>query len=136
MSNDSSSIIQVVNSDNEAEIRERVRLRGAGGGGTGDSMDARVTRLETHMEYVRADLSEIKAGQKSTGSAIAVLTATADKLSSKIDGSELKLSSQMRDLPTKADLKNYNLQLMAIGIAILILVVTGIAGGFILVKHG
>jgi len=33
-------------------------------------MDQRVTRLETHMEYVRRDLDEIRAGQSSLLAAV------------------------------------------------------------------
>lgn len=42
---------------------EREALRKGGPGDTSGGMDQRVTRLETHMEYVRRDLDEIKAGQ-------------------------------------------------------------------------
>jgi len=125
-----------VTPENQQQLADRaLLLSGGGNDGTGTSMDARVTRLETHMEYVRADLSEIKAGQKATEAALASLASAAEKLSSKIDISELKISNQIKDLPTKSDLKNYNLQLIGIGIAILILVVTGIAGGLVFVKH-
>ncbi len=106
-------------------------------GGSGPyvpSMEARVAVLETHMEYVRKDLAEIKAGQQATESAIASLTSVTEKLSSKIDDSEVKLSSQMSQLPTKSDLKNYNLQYAAISFAFLVLVVGGIIGGLDWIK--
>lgn len=49
-------------SEARKDIREMSdHLRRRGGGGTSDGMDGRVTKLETHMEYVRSDLSEIKA---------------------------------------------------------------------------
>lgn len=38
-------------------------LKSGGGGGTSGFMEERVTRLETHMEYVRRDLDDIKSGQ-------------------------------------------------------------------------
>lgn len=39
-------------------------LRSDGEGPTDGRMEERVTRLETHMEYVRRDLDEIRADQK------------------------------------------------------------------------
>lgn len=38
---------------------------GDGGGGPG-ALNERVVRLETHFEYIRKDLDEIKVGQKET----------------------------------------------------------------------
>lgn len=56
------------------QIADKVhaRVKSGDGEGTSDGMDQRVTRLETHMEYVRRDLDEIKAGQT------ALLTAVQD----------------------------------------------------------
>jgi len=129
-----------------------------GAGGTGDSMDARVTRLETHTEYMRADLAEIKAGQKlmqesihalsqstqesiqklaqSTQDSVYTLTLAIEKVSTEAKLSEGRLRAEMKELPTKNDLRNYQLQAIGIGIAVLILVVTGIAGGLIFIKNG
>lgn len=39
------------------------RLKSDGGGGKSTPMEERVTRLETHMEYVRRDLDDLKTGQ-------------------------------------------------------------------------
>jgi len=74
-------------------------------------MDARVTRLETHMEYVRADLSELKAGQRETTKALAELAVQVDKL------------------PTKADLWAWKLQWLAIALVGFATIVGGIIGG-------
>lgn len=46
------------------------RLRPGGGGPTSGAMDQRVTRLETHMEYVREDMSEIKASLASIAASV------------------------------------------------------------------
>lgn len=58
------SVVEVDFSGEKAR-REHVTfaptLPKAGGGGTSGGMEERVTRLETHMEYVRSDLAEIKA---------------------------------------------------------------------------
>lgn len=98
-------------------------------GGKTPTMDARVTRLETHMEYVRTDLSEIKATQKETEKAIAGLTTLVNNIPLQIETSQIKISNEIKELPTKSELKNYNLQMIGIGVAILILVVGGIVGG-------
>lgn len=52
------------------ELFEKTRLKSSDGGSTSDGMDQRVTRLETHMEYVRRDLEDIRAGQASLLAAV------------------------------------------------------------------
>lgn len=62
-----------VMADRAAQIMEQMaRLQTGGPSDTSGGMDQRVTRLETHMEYVRRDLDEIKVGQA------ALLTAVQD----------------------------------------------------------
>lgn len=75
-------------------------LKPDGGGGTSDGMEERVTRLETHFEYVRKDLDEIKTSLK------------------KLD-----------DLPTKRDLTNNLVAIVTIGLAVLAITIGGIVGG-------
>lgn len=72
--------------------------------GTLPPMESRVTRLETHMEYVRRDL---------------------DGISGKLD----KLIERTAELPTKADLWAWKWQWSAIGLAIVAIVIGGIIGG-------
>jgi hypothetical protein len=84
-------------------------LEHGGSGGDGMGLDERVARLETHFEYVRRDLDEIKVDQK------AVLAA-------------------VKDLPNKNDLWMWKIQWMAIGLAAIALVVGGIIGGLAWVK--
>lgn len=48
-------------------------LQQANPSGTSGSMEERVTRLETHMEYVRRDLDDIRAGQTSLLGAVGEL---------------------------------------------------------------
>ena len=67
-------------------------------------MEERVAKLETHFEYVRKDLDEIKGDQKTI---IAALSA----------------------LPTKRDLTTNILVMVAIGLSVLAITVGGIIGG-------
>jgi len=96
---------------------------------------------------MRADLAQIKAGQiamqesiraltQSTQESVHTLTLAIEKVATEAKLSESRLHAEMKDLPTKNDLRNYQLQAIGIGIAILVLVVTGIAGGLIFIKNG
>lgn len=67
-------------------------------------MDSRITKLETHFEYVRKDLDQISADQKT-------------------------IIARLGELPTKRDLTANILIIVTIGIATLAIVVTGIVGG-------
>ncbi|WP_156679364.1 hypothetical protein [Sphingomonas profundi] len=97
------------------QIREQSRgeglLHGGGGGGTSEPMEERVTRLETHMEYVRRDLDDLRAGQAT-------------------------ILDRLNDLPTKADLNTWRWQWVATAIAIIALTVGGITGGLALIASG
>lgn len=64
----------------------------------------RISRLETHFEYIRRDLDELKSDQK-------------------------KVLDAVRDLPTKSDLWSWKLQWTAICVAAIALIVGGIIGG-------
>ena len=79
-------------------------LNTSGSDGTSGSMEERVAKLETHFEYVRKDLDEIKGDQKTI---IAALSA----------------------LPTKRDLTTNILVMVAIGLSVLAITVGGIIGG-------
>lgn len=68
-------------------------------------MNERITRLETHFEYIQKDLWEIKT--------------------------ELK---RLNDLPTKNDLNNWRWQWIITAIAIITLTVGGIVGGLALIN--
>lgn len=65
----------------QRETAERLlaTLQARGGDGTSGGMEERVTRLETHMEYVRRDLEDLKSGQAAlvTGQA-AIVTGLAE----------------------------------------------------------
>lgn len=95
-------------SEIKASLNQPTRLKDGDGGGTFSGMEERVAKLETHFEYVRKDLDEIKADQKTI---IAALTA----------------------LPTKKDLDSWRWQWLATGVAILALTVGGITGGLALI---
>ena len=87
------------------ELRQIAQaLKDGDGSGTSGGMDSRVTKLETHMEYVRHDLAEIKSDLKS-------VTAT------------------LATLPTKRDLTANIYAGIAIGLAVMAIVVGGIVGG-------
>jgi hypothetical protein len=83
-------------------------LKSGGGGGTSGGMEERVTRLETHMEYVRRDLGEIRG----------VLSTVATKLD---------------DLPTKRDLETWRWQWVGIALFVVTLSIGGIAAGLSLI---
>ena len=84
-----------------------IARRGSGSGRPPppSSLEGRVVALETHMEYVRRDLAEIKE--------------------------TLKLLPQ---LATRADLNTWRWQWIATGAAIVALVVGGITGGLALIN--
>ncbi len=90
-------------------------------------MEARVATLETHMEYVRADLADLKAGQKEMSKALTSLTMTVDAISHRLE-----------DLPTKQDLArdlaNWQVQWIIIALAIAAMIVAGIIGGLDWIK--
>jgi hypothetical protein len=76
----------------------------------------RITRLETHFEYVRRDLDDLKAGQANITQQLATL-----------------INSQ-KDLPTKGDLWAWKVQWLAIGVTLLALIIGGIIGGLDWIK--
>jgi len=67
-------------------------------------METRVSRLETHMEYVRRDLAEIRDDLKG-------------------------VLGTLQQLPTKSDLASWKLQWTALVVAAIAIVVGGIIGG-------
>jgi len=80
------------------------------------TMDARVTRLETHMEYMREAVIEIKESQKEMSKNLADLTMKVDKL------------------PTKDDLWSWKVQWLVIGLGMVAFIVGGIVGGLDWIK--
>ena len=84
-------------------------LNESGGGGTSGGMKERVARLETHMEYVRRDLEELRAGQ----------AAIIDRLDA---------------LPTKVDLNTFRWQWIATAVGAIAVIVGGIIGGLSWIK--
>jgi len=82
---------------------------GSGGGnGHGSDMQERVAKLETHFEYIRKDLDEIKSG-----------------LGAVVTGME----AMVRNNPTKADLYAWKVQWTAICVGAVAIIVGGIIGG-------
>lgn len=93
----------------------------SGGGGHtggeppgGDKLEARVARLESHVEYVRRDISDLKSDVKSIANDAVEL-----KISAKT--SDVKLDSIQRNMITKGQLAFWALVGMA--------TVVGSAGG-------
>ncbi|WP_284945760.1 hypothetical protein [Acidisoma cladoniae] len=76
----------------------------------------RVTRLETHFEYVKVDLTDLKVGQKDL----------ADKMNA--------ILFTLQELPTKNDLWSWKIQWLAIGLGAMALIVGGIIGGLDWIK--
>lgn len=85
-----------------------VPLKQGGGGGTSGGMESRVSALETHMEYLRRDLDDIRV-------------------------TNAKILERINDLPNKADLNTWRWQWLATGLAIVALTVGGITGGLALI---
>jgi len=85
-------------------------LKPPSGGGTSDGMESRVTALETHMEYVKRDLHEIDR---------------------KLD----LVNDSLGKLATKSELKTWQWQWIATGVAIIALTVGGITGGLALIAQ-
>jgi hypothetical protein len=83
--------------------RQRADLHKGSGGGTSGGMEDRVTRLETHFEYVRRDLDDIKSSLKT-------------------------MNERLTDLPTKADLATFKWQWIALAMALAALVVGAVVG--------
>lgn len=79
-------------------------LQTGGGGGTYGPMEGRVTKLETHMEYMQRDMSEIKGDLKT-------------------------LVQSVQELPTKKDLWAWKWQWTALAFAMIAIVIGGIIGG-------
>jgi hypothetical protein len=90
-------------------------------------MEARVAVLETHMEYVRADLADIKSTLRDTSKALTSLTMAVDAVNHRLD-----------DLPTKQDLARdlatWQVQWIIIALAIAAMIVAGIIGGLDWIK--
>jgi hypothetical protein len=79
-------------------------------------MDERVARLETHMDYLRADLSEIKVSLR------------------EIAHGQKALSMEVQRLPTRDDLWAWKLQWLAIALVGFATIVGGIIGGLSWIK--
>ena len=81
-------------------------------------MERRLTRLEAHFEYIRDDLDEIKAEQRS--------------FSSKLDAMTLVLSDVRVELtkrPTTAQFWGMIGAVAAISLATIAIIITGLVGG-------
>ena len=87
-----------------APSERRSRLRALQGAPISPGVDDRVTKLEVHMDYARANM---------------------DAINSKLD----TLIDRTRDLPTKRDLTVFNWQTAAMAVALMALIVGGIIGG-------
>jgi len=87
------------------------------------SMDARVSRLETHMEYMREAVSEIKDTQKEMSKTLTDLTKNLTDL-----------TMDVKQLPTKDDLWSWKVQWLAIALGTVAFIVGGIVGGLDWIK--
>jgi hypothetical protein len=92
------------------------RLAPGGKGPHDPDMEARVAVLETHMEYVRSDLKDIKDALKANSSVLA------------------QVSGDLKDLPTKKDLWDWKIQWTIISLGAVALIVGGIIGGLDWIK--
>jgi hypothetical protein len=99
-----------------SEFHTQRPLVRSGGNGHPPGMDSRVTRLETHFEYVRRDLDEIKTDQKG--------------VLSKLDA----LGNTISKLPTSADLWTWRTQWIIICLTAVVIIVGSIIGGLAWIK--
>ncbi len=90
-------------SEIDSLIERAATLKSGGGGGTSGPMEERVARLETHMEYVRRDLDEIR-------------------------GTLGRVEGALADLPKKRDLEAWRWQWVGVAIAVIALTTTVITG--------
>ena len=91
------------NNVHQANFGQRLVQSGDDGG---SGMNDRLTRLETHFEYIQRDLSEIRTGM-----------------------------TRLNDLPTKADLNTWKWQWVGTALALIAFTVGGIAGGLALINR-
>lgn len=94
----------------------RPPLNTGGGSGRFGPMEERVSRLETHMEYVHRDLDALKSGQ--------------DKILDRIES----IGRRLDDIPTRSDLRSFRWQWVATAVAAIALIVGGIIGGLSWIK--
>lgn len=94
---------------------DRQDLQHGGGGGTSGGMEERVTKLETHFEYVRRDLDDIKSAQRTSAD------------------TQTRILDKLNLLPTRTELNTWRWQWVAIAVAIIALTVGGITGGLALI---
>lgn len=94
--------------EQQEQLQPPPPLLSGGGGGTSGPMEERVTRLETHMEYVQRDLASI-------------------------DGKLDQVNDRLMQLATKSELRTWQWQWIATGVAIIALTVGGITGGLALI---
>jgi hypothetical protein len=76
-------------------------LQSGGGGGTFDGMEARVAILETHVEYIRRDIGELKADVSEIRRG---LSGMKDDFKSDVEGVKVQLATlteRVNHLPSK-----------------------------------
>ena len=56
---DQLALVRTLREQAHALQRENEALKGGGGGGTSDGVEARLGKLEAHMEHVQADLAKL-----------------------------------------------------------------------------
>ena len=94
-----------------ARVENDAPLNPGGPGGTYGDMESRVTKLETHMEYVRRDLDRLATGQ------------------GRIEDVQGQILQKLNLLPTKPDLASWKLGWIGAGIAVFAVVTGSIIGG-------
>jgi hypothetical protein len=107
--------------------------------------EIQVTKLETHMEYIRRDLEEIKASNKSIlekldiiSHSIAGAKAETDKSIAasavRVMDAQTIVTQNLSSLPNRRDLYSYALIAIAISLATIAIVVGGLIGGLSWIK--
>lgn len=92
-------------------------------------MEQRVTRLETHFEYIHDDLDEIKAEQRSLGQKLEAHQRTVSEKLEAISALLTDIRIELTKRPTTGQFWGMIGAVAAISLATIAIIITGIIGG-------
>jgi hypothetical protein len=132
----------------DSAVDKRPGARGIVAGGAGPQYpdtEIQVTKLETHMEYVRRDLEEIKASNRRILEKLDIISRSIAGAKAETEQSIAASTVRVMDaqtivtqnlslLPNRRDLYIYALIAIAISLAIIAIVVGGLIGGLSWIK--
>ena len=108
-------------------------------------MDSRVARFDTHLDYIRRDLEEVKIANRmllekleAVTSALGTNKVGTEKsiydVAQRFSDAQGLIMQSLSELPTKRDLHAYALMGIVIGLAVMGVVIGGIIGGLDWIK--